>query len=99
MLQALAPQLQIQLSMSIGHSFARGGNGYAVSGVEKDGEGLRGRKLPRKCRSVRPAVEREIHAHAFVAVFAGKQALTEPQIARCLMFTAEVVLPLKARGP
>ena len=84
--------------MSIGQSFARGGNGYAVSGGWKKAKGCVGANT-RRVPVVWSGGLALAGAHAFVAVFAGKQALTEPQIARCLMFTAEVVLPLKARGP
>ena len=37
----------IHLSMSVGHGFAGGENGYAVSGGRKRSEGLRGRKARR----------------------------------------------------
>jgi hypothetical protein len=46
--------------------------------VEKEGEGLRGRKLSQKCRSRGPAVDAKARVHAFAAIFAGGKALTEP---------------------
>ena len=49
--------VQIHLSMSVGHSFARGGNGYAVSGGRKRSEGLRGRKARRYAGRGSPAVD------------------------------------------
>ena len=70
--------------MSIGHSFAGGENGNAVSGGRKRSEGLRGRKARKIAGRGRPAVDAKSRVHAFVAIFAS----LELQLRLCPYWTA-----------
>ncbi len=49
--------LRFTMSMSVGHGFAGGENGYAVSGGRKRSEGLRGRKARKNAGRGGPAVD------------------------------------------
>jgi hypothetical protein len=57
-----------------------------------DGEGLRGCNLPQVKPVVWSGKGRKVHPR-FHGDFYSSFALTLPQIARCLMFPAEVALP------
>ena len=98
MLQAGAQQSQIQLSMSIGQSFAGGGNGYAVSGWCGRRRRVAWAQTLAECRSCGPAVWRLLAPTLlwrFLPWVCSDRALDRT----VSVFTARVVLPLKARGP